>query len=65
MKNQIEKDWSRKIKCSSLTKSFSEKSFESTSIKSSMIILHKIIIFFLSWLSQKNLIFSFKIEIDI
>ena len=30
-----------------------------------MIILHKIIIFFLSWLSQKNLIFLFKIEVDV
>ena len=46
MKNWIEKDWSRKIKCSNLTKNLNEKNFKSTSIKSSMIILHKIIIFF-------------------
>ena len=46
MRNWIEKNWLRKIKCSSLTKNLSEKNFESTSIKSSMIILHRIITFF-------------------
>ena len=45
MRNRTEKDWSRKIKCSNLIKDLSEKSSESTSTKSSMIILHKIITF--------------------
>ena len=44
MRNRTERDWSRKIKCSSLTKDLNEKSSESTSTKSSMIILHRIII---------------------
>ena len=45
MRNQIERNWSRKIKCLNLTKNLSEKNFESTSIKLSVIILHRIIIF--------------------
>ena len=45
MRNWTEKNWSRKIKCPSLTKNLSEKSSESTSIKSSMTILHRVIIF--------------------
>ena len=44
--NWIERNWLRKIKCSSLTKNLNEKNFESTSIKSLMIILYKTIIFF-------------------
>ena len=46
MKNRIKKDWSREVKCSSLTKSLSEKSSESTSIRSSVTILHRITTFF-------------------
>ena len=46
MRNRTEKDWSRKIKCLSLTKSLSEKSSESALIKLSMTILHRVIIFF-------------------
>ena len=46
MRNRTERNWSRKIKCSSLTKSLSEKSFESTLIRSSMIILHRVTISF-------------------
>ena len=46
MRNRTEKNWLREIKCPNLTKNLSEKSFESTSIKSSMTILHRITIFF-------------------
>ena len=42
MRNRTEKDWSRKIKCLSLIKSLNEKSSESTSIRSSMTILHRV-----------------------
>ena len=45
MRNRIERDWSRKVKCSSLTKSLSEKNSESASTRSSVIILHKVTIF--------------------
>ena len=45
MKNRTEKNWSKKIKCSNLTKGLSEKSSESTSIKSLVAILHRVIIF--------------------
>ena len=46
MRNRTERNWSREIKCSNLTKSLNEKNFESASIKSSMTILHKVTIFF-------------------
>ena len=46
MRNRIEKDWSRQIKCSNLIKNLNEKNSKTTSIRSSIIIFYKIIIFF-------------------
>ena len=45
IRNRIEKDWLKKIKCLNLTKNLSEKSSELISTKSSMTILYKITIF--------------------
>ena len=46
MRNRIERNWSREIKCLNLIKNLSEKSSEFALIKSSMTILHRITIFF-------------------
>ena len=45
MRNRIERNWSREIKCPSLTKNLNEKSSESTSTKSPVTILHRITTF--------------------
>ena len=46
MRNRTERNWSKKIKCPSLIKGLSEKSSESASTKSSVVILHRVITFF-------------------
>ena len=45
MRNRTERNWSKKIKCSNLTKNLSEKSSEFALTRSSVTILHRITIF--------------------